>query len=117
DAMWDMLSGYELAMVLPLAEHLPDEEKAEALEKALRIEDRGARIEAVGRIMGCLPPSLRVEAAREAWPVILRMAARRPRGEAVGNLVSLAPFIAHLGGGSALRELFLAIRDVTQWWP
>ncbi|MBN1887055.1 MAG: NACHT domain-containing protein, partial [Thermoflexales bacterium] len=29
DAMWDMLSGYELAMVLPLAEHLPDEEKAE----------------------------------------------------------------------------------------
>ena len=58
---------------------------------------------------------LDVEVAHQI--ALIRLFARHRRAELLHDLTALLPLIEHLGGGEAVQETFLAMRDVAKWWP
>ena len=58
-----------------------------------------------------------LESRSETWVTTLQLLSERDRALLIGELTALAPLIVHLGGRAAIGELFLAYRDVSNWWP
>jgi hypothetical protein len=127
------LSGPLLQQALDLALALYSENaQAEALEGLARrldgpllqqallavpkIQNEAARARALAGLAQQLT-TLRQPILHTLWGEILRALARRTRAELLGDLQSLVPATAALGGPEALAETFTAICDVGRWWP
>ena len=51
------------------------------------------------------------------WNKTLRILSTRRRRDLLSDIRALAPAVAALGGGEAVRETVDAIQDVCRWWP
>ena len=112
-----------------LAPHLPDPLKAEVLLEAFltvrKVEVRGLhepepeRAELYKNILPAWKELSFVGLGdgRVLWPETLHALARHRRAKLLDDLTALLPLIEHLGGGEAVQETFLAMRDVARWWP
>jgi len=96
-----------------LAPHLPEDLHDQALTVARRIPFENNR----GRAAWQASDFSGLESRAETWVTTLQLLSERDRPLLIGALTTLAPPIVHLGGRAAVGELFLAYRDVSNWWP
>ncbi len=88
----------------------------EAVEAARAIGDeeyRSATLAALAPRFAELPPAT----LSPLWSKTIRLSATRTREGLLGNLCTLVPVLAALGGTEATAETFRAIQDVRRWWP
>ncbi len=121
--------GVRAEALSDLAPHLPDPLKAEVLLEAFltvrKVEVRGLhepepeRAELYKNILPAWKELSFVGLGdgRVLWPETLHALARHRRAKLLDDLTALLPLIEHLGGGEAVQETFLAMRDVARWWP
>ena len=103
-------------MLAALAPHLAERPTGEAVEAARAIGDTGARSEARAALalrFAELPPAT----LSPLWSKTIRLLATRTREGLLGDLCTLVPVLAALGGTVATAETFRAIQDVRRWWP
>ncbi|MGC1722190.1 MAG: hypothetical protein WA746_24660, partial [Isosphaeraceae bacterium] len=89
---------------------------AEALEAARATWGEWSRSEARAALalrLAELPPAT----LYPLWSKTIRLSATRTREGLLGDLCTLVPVLAALGGTEATAETFRAIQDVGRWWP
>jgi hypothetical protein len=113
----------EWARALPaLAPALPADLLAEALAVARAIRDEWTR----ARVLQALAPQLArtlstiatsATSSVSLWHTTLRILATRGRPVLLGDLTTLVPWLAALASPEELKEIAIAIRDVSCCWP